>query len=476
LAKTEIRAGKAIGDWILKSKIAEGGNGVVWRASSPDGGTIAIKFLKRLDAVSYQRFQYEVDVIERNSDVPGIIPLLAHNLSEKGSEHLSWYAMPLAIESPIYLAKLSPQKIVEHFLELAFTISELHDRNISHRDIKPANILALNDRLCLSDFGLVKFPNRSDLTPLKRDVGPKFTMAPEMRRHASEADGLPADVYSFAKSLWIALTNEKLGFDGQYSTSSNVSLKRFHRGIYTTTLDELLIECTDNDPSNRPAMGQVLNRLSEWLSILTDFDKQNSREWEELLSLLFPLCAPQRAVWTDLDSILMVLNQIGRIPALNHLFYPTGGGNTITGASRAGEEGFIELHAMGVSLMKPRKLSFESFGFAAAWNYIRLEADEVDITGVDQVQAGDYCEYLTEVEPGHYENADRWEYRGELEEDDLPDTARRVTRYLRGSFVIFSTRSAYNLDPATYDARHEKMGEDRFRNYIEKSASSSQLS
>ena len=470
--KNAIKTGNKFGDHILESKIGKGGNGDVWRASSADGANTALKFLKRLDTVSWQRFRYEVDVIKRNSDIPGILPLLAHDLPKERKEGVPWYAMPLAIKSSDYLAKLSPEEIVRHFLELASTLSELHARDISHRDIKPPNILVLNDRLCLSDFGLVKYPARADLTPLKRDVGPKFTMAPEMRRYASEADGLPADVYSFAKSLWIALTNETLGFDGQYSTSSNMSLRHYIGGVYTTTLDELLSECTDNKPSNRPTIDHVRGRLSEWLSIIADFDKRNSREWEELLSLLFPLSVPQRAVWTDLDSIVTVLNEIGKIPSLNHLFFPTGGGNTITGACRAGEEGFIEFQAIGANLLKPRKLSFESFGHKAFWNYMRLEADEVDPTGTYDLQPDAYSEYLTEVEPGHYENANLLEYR-EFGEDDLPDTARLVTRHLRGSFVIFSTRSAYNLNSATYDARHEKMGEVGFRNYIKKNVSHS---
>lgn len=42
--------------------------------------------------------------------------------------------------------------------------------------------------------------------------------------------------------------------------------------------------------------------------------------------------------------------------------------------------------------------------------------------------------------------------------------------FLCGSFVFFGTRSIYNRVSGTYDARHNKMTEDEFRGYIQRSA------
>ena len=41
-------------------------------------------------------------------------------------------------------------------------------------------------------------------------------------------------------------------------------------------------------------------------------------------------------------------------------------------------------------------------------------------------------------------------------------------RYFNGSFVIFSKGSYYNADPGAYNARHNKMSSDNFREYINK--------
>lgn len=127
----------------------------------------------------------------------------------------------------------------------------------------------------------MKYPDLTPITKPRRDVGAKFTMAPEMRREAAGADGLPADVFSFAKTLWIFLTGEPLGFDGPYVALSRVGLKNFMSEEYTTTLDVLLTDCTQHDPVERPSIDQVVKRLQEWLKIVDDFQLRNANEWSE---------------------------------------------------------------------------------------------------------------------------------------------------------------------------------------------------
>jgi len=70
--------------------------------------------------------------------------------------------MPLAMPLFEVLKNSKPIEIVEYMVEVADTLSELHNRNISHRDIKPANLLLYRGRIHLSDFGLVDFPDKKD--------------------------------------------------------------------------------------------------------------------------------------------------------------------------------------------------------------------------------------------------------------------------------------------------------------------------
>lgn len=463
-----LTTGTEIGGWTLERRLGEGGNGDVWKACRPGSSPHAIKFLRKTDEEAYSRFKTEIEILKQITPLAGIVPLIDQFIPESKADGTPWFVMPLAIPFDEYIKDKMPMEIVAGFIELGSVMEELHRRGISHRDIKPANFLFLDGRLCLADFGLVKFPEKLKVTPERRDVGAKFTMAPEMRRVASAADGLPADVYSLAKSLWIALTGVELGFDGQYNAASIQGLRNYVPRTYTTTLDRLITECTDDEPSRRPKVTSFVARLREWVTIISDFDKRNLAEWTELSHKLFPLGMPERATWQHIDSICAVLAEIAGVQALNHMFYPDGGGNTITGVSRAAEPGLIVLHVGGIraDLLRPAKLTYESFGNAANWNYFRLEAEILEPTGQPHsLDSKGRVEALTEIKPGFYAPYHCWD-NGEYHGEPLPELARPVSRYLEGSFVLFSTYSPYNRTPSTYDARHNKMGEEEFRHYI----------
>ncbi|MDQ8919319.1 hypothetical protein RFH39_14810 [Acinetobacter baumannii] len=100
-----------------------------------------------------------------------------------------------------------------------------------------------------------------------------------------------------------------------------------------------------------------------------------------------------------------------------------------------------------------------------------MEAEPIEKTGV----YGDYdsiapYEELVEIEPTNYIERHHWDYN-EYNGEELPDEARLVCRYFEGSFVIYSTRSIYNLVSDTYDGRHNQMTESEFRHYINRNAS-----
>lgn len=464
--------GSKFNEFTLEVSLGSGGNGDVWRATKDSQPPLAIKILRTVTEETYERFKIETATLERMGHIKGVIPLIEKFIPESKAGPPPWFTMPVAVPFQEYIKGKKVKEIVEDFIKLAEVIAQLHEKSISHRDIKPANFLYFDSQLCLSDFGLVKYPERTNITPDKRDVGAKFTMAPEMRRSASAADGLPADVYSFTKSLWIALTGVELGFDGQYNPASTIGLSHYLPETYTTTLDRLFTECTETDPIRRPNINYVISRMREWLEICSDFHTRNLIEWTELTLNLFPLGAPTQTTWTNIDAICTVLNEISKIKALNHMFFPTGGGHTITGVSRAAERDMIALHVGEkiAEILKPAKLTFESFGSDTRWSYFRLEAAPVSPTGIeDALDSDGISEALTEIYPGEYAPYTCWDCK-EINGDQLPESARPITRFLKGAFVFFSTRSVYNGDPSTYDARHNTMTEEAFRSYIERNS------
>ncbi|MBH8568111.1 hypothetical protein KB206_04405 [Microvirga sp. STS02] len=200
----------------------------------------------------------------------------------------------------------------------------------------------------------------------------------------------------------------------------------------------------------------------------SEFQKKNHQDWLNIQKGLFGNNIPKRHVWDSLEDIVAVLNTIGSIPNSNHMFYPRSGGLDITGAKESVELGCIELITDGLfTIVKPKRLMFESFGPDSDWNYFRLETSELAPSGV--YEPNEFTdEEVTEIEPGHYANSYVRE-SGEYEGRPLPKGTRTVTRNFKGDFVIFKKTSAYNQDTSTYDARHNKMTSDLFREYIERS-------
>lgn len=196
-----------------------------------------------------------------------------------------------------------------------------------------------------------------------------------------------------------------------------------------------------------------------------DFYAKNRQDWITILNKIFPNGVPKYCEWNKIEDIIAVLNVIGSIPSSNHIFYPSGGGMDIESSQKSIENGCIEIFTGLTDILKPKALLFYSFD-DPIWNYFRIETYELEPSGVYEL--GDYpSEEVTDLGEGQYISRIYWD-EGEYQEEKLPNTARVLTRYFKGSFVIFAKSSHYNRHSSTYDARHNKMSSDEFKAYIEK--------
>jgi serine/threonine-protein kinase len=477
--KRTFKAGQVFGKWKLVSYLGGGGNGEVWRLVDDQGAEAAIKLLRSIKEKPYRRFKDETAVIEKNADVAGIIPIFDKNLPEKLEPgKIPFYVMPIAKPAMALLKDKTIEAKVEAMLQVASTLDELHKRGISHRDIKPGNLLYYNSRLCLADFGLVDYPNKEDVSVKGEEIGTKWTIAPEMRRDSANANGLMADVYSLAKMLWIILTGNEKGFDGQYSATSTLSFKSLYSDIYASPIDTLLSTSTEHDPKERPKIAEFISKLKEWQNLNEDFHEMNQTQWTEIQRKLFPTAYPKQAIWENIEDFVFILKIVCSYESLNHVFFPTSGGNDLIDARLAGEEGCIELDFQSIEIVKPKRLIFESFDSDPDWNYFRLELaplEPTDFEDDDEPEDEFYDpektnEDLTEVSPGSYDRYEVWSNQFDYDEEygrPLPESARLVTRWFKGTFVIFGKRSVYNMTTSTYDSRHNKMNAEQFRDYIQ---------
>jgi serine/threonine protein kinase len=458
-------------DYRAVSRLGSGGNGDVWLCEDDDGNQVAVKILSQFKGARYSRFGVEIKFLEGLSNTDGVVPLLRHHLpTEPDKTNPPCYAMPVAKPLNDRLPEDTPG-IVRLVADLAAVLERLHQDGVTHRDIKPNNILWL-DGWRFSDFGLVDFPGKEDITKAGEPVGAKWTIAPEMRRMAAASDGKAADVYSLAKTLWILLTGQWMGFDGQYNRDvSTLNIETYRECDYVRPIHALLEEATEYNPAERPTAHQFHTRLVEWLKATEDFHKRNLMEWEYMLRWLFPRRAPHRALWEDASEIAEILSLSVSTENLNHTFFPRVGGNDLCGATVV-EGGLIELDLLGPHLARPRFLEIVQWPDEREWSYFWLQLDGLEPVGTDPPndKSTSFYEELVELPDGRLLGRESLDQGGYHDDDGsfvkLPKGSRLLTRMLSGSLVIFAKRSPYNQDTATYDARHEKMGRDAFYRYI----------
>jgi serine/threonine protein kinase len=99
-----------------------------------------------------------------------------------------------SLKARIQSGPLPLDRVIEIGVEIAGGLQEAHGKGIIHRDIKSANImLTAAGRVKVTDFGLAKSPDRTQLTRSGTTVGTVAYMSPEQGR------GDPVD---FRTDIW----------------------------------------------------------------------------------------------------------------------------------------------------------------------------------------------------------------------------------------------------------------------------------
>ena len=445
-------------------KLGRGGNAEVSLVRNKrNQEDVALKVLTRLNKERKQRFTDEIAILRRITGcVDGILPIL------ESDDKDYWYTMPIAKS---LLEEINERASVDFIcivaIQLAETLELLHQKKIYHRDLKPANLYYYNDRACIGDFGLVDFPDKNNnVTRDDRGLGAIFTIAPEMKRNPQQADGAKADVYSFAKTLWMLLTKDEKGFDGQYNWQDTSCMLHGYEHLkdeYLVEVENLLKIATNNDPNNRPTMAEVNKMLQEWEMVRKDDMKQQKNEWQFIMNDIFSDIHPEYSILTDVNDIVTVLGIISKSRAYNHMLFSSGGLD-LGYVEKTQEQGCICVIADGFcDIIKPHCLYIARFD-DSRWNYFLLEAAPLSPIFSSMHES----EILIEDYPGHYVDATDSVY-GVYDYDTgkkLPKGYRLVERYLKGKFLIVSKMGLYNQMTGTYDGRHSLMNDNEFRHYI----------
>lgn len=284
-------------------------------------------------------------------------------------------------------------------------------------------------------------------------LSPKFF---EKEWPQKELDGLVAreiDGNKFILPIWHGIDSEYL--------RKHAPMLADKVGISTSKgLDSVVLQILD--VLGRPGEPGVKDFISMPGS---DFLAENEKEWLGVQKSIFPSTVPTQAIWESKYDIIDLLTNLAR-PNLLHGYLARGGGHDLSGAKESYEDGLTEV-VLGESsyLCKIKALHLETFTDMKNMSYLRIVVDEIGPTGKSG-SIRENVEVLTELYPLEYADVDLFERNSFENGEDLPQSARRVFRILKGDVCIFSKSSIYNQISSTYDGRHAKMNPREFRLYV----------
>jgi serine/threonine-protein kinase len=203
----EPRPGDSLGPYRITRVIGRGRMGIVFEGTEDGGDPVALKVVTTelsQDDVFLRRFRREVKAAQK-IEHPNVVPVLDDGV-EGGLPYLVQRLIPggsladrLQSSGPLAL-----EDAVRLLAAAAGGIDALHGAGLIHRDIKPANILLDGDTPYVSDFGLAKDSQASNLTRPGQALGSLDYMSPEQIRGE---DVSPAtDIYALGCVVYELLT------------------------------------------------------------------------------------------------------------------------------------------------------------------------------------------------------------------------------------------------------------------------------
>jgi predicted Ser/Thr protein kinase len=251
-----------IGGYELIGRLGEGGQGVVFLATSSAGTNVALKILPATsDSQVRSRFLREVAAAQRVARFC-TAQVLDAGIFERRPFIVSEYVNgPSLIEAVEQEGPRSGPALERVAVATLTALGAVHAVGMVHRDFKPANVLLGPDGPVVIDFGLATVPGMTTNGQSgKIAVGTPAYMAPEQL--AGRRVTAAADMWSWAVSMTFAGTGE-LPFTGESLTA--IAYAILHRepvvGSLSEPLGSLVRSCLSKNPASRPSARDALREL-----------------------------------------------------------------------------------------------------------------------------------------------------------------------------------------------------------------------
>ncbi|XP_068327842.1 LEAF RUST 10 DISEASE-RESISTANCEUS RECEPTOR-LIKE PROTEIN KINASE-like 2.1 [Pyrus communis] len=274
----------------FKEKLGRGGYGAVYEGKLKDGRLVAVKVLTKLKGDG-EEFMNEVAAISRTSHV-NIVSLLGYCF-EGSKRALIYEFMPNGSLEKFVFDASTPKNHHHHLgwetldpisLGIARGLEYLHrgcNTRILHFDIKLRNIL-LSEKFTpkISNFGLAKICNRNEsIVSMLGARGTAGYIAPEVFSRNFGKVSHKSDVYSYGMML-LEMVGGIRNIDTEVENTSEIYFPHWiyqrlehdeELRLQSVTNEEdkvrarkmiiVSLWCIQTDPSNRPAMKEVIDML-----------------------------------------------------------------------------------------------------------------------------------------------------------------------------------------------------------------------
>jgi eukaryotic-like serine/threonine-protein kinase len=260
------RLGRTLAEkYRLRQILGAGGTAVVYLASAPDEGTVAIKVLHdhltRSEDVC-RRFVREGE-LGGVLDHPSTVRVLDDGTTDEGCPYLVLeYLDGESLEERRVRSggRLELGETLELCDQLLAVLEVAHAKNVIHRDIKPSNLFRTKSGLLkVLDFGIARLTDDTSSTSTKtgQTVGTPAFMPPEQAlSRPREVDGR-TDIWSVGATLFTLLSGEHVHIAESSSehlvkaaTSHARSLARALPGV-PANVEALVARCLSFDKSDR---------------------------------------------------------------------------------------------------------------------------------------------------------------------------------------------------------------------------------
>jgi hypothetical protein len=243
-------------------RLGEGGQGVVFLATAPTGGRVAIKRLRTGlvdDGAARARLAKEVAAARQ------VAPFCTARVIDAQLEGPHPHVVSEFIDGPSLQRRVSDDgplagaELYRLAVGTATALAAIHQAGVVHRDFKPANVMLAGDGPRVIDFGIAR-DLTTDTTVTSRVFGTPAYMAPE--QVSGERASTATDVFAWASTMVFAATGQA-PFDAPHMvavvhriTSADADLSGVPPALAT-----VVRRCFAKDPADRPTAQQVVQLL-----------------------------------------------------------------------------------------------------------------------------------------------------------------------------------------------------------------------